>query len=94
MVNLRDLGQLACPPAVFPVNKQFSLHFKEFLLGYRGEAVEVKFPLASPTRSIDPFTVGVVDGQLKIFTMIGIATLVHALVTCPLQPLNCADVAS
>lgn len=69
------------PLPVFPTNKQFSLHFREFCLGYRvgAEAVEVKFPHSPSTRNIKPFSVGIVDGFLKTLTMTGIVLLADQL---------------
>ena len=69
-------------PAVFPPNKQFSLHFREFCLGYRvgAEAVEVKFPHATSTRIIKDFSVGIVDGFLKTLCMAGIVAIADQLV--------------
>lgn len=70
-------------PAVYPVNAQFKKHFKEFLTGYRSsaESVEVKFQKTAANRTIGCFTVGIVDGFLKILTMMGVACIVHELDT-------------
>lgn len=69
-------------PAVFPTNAQFASHFKEFILGYRPtESVECKFPHCGATRVIEEGSVGVVDGFLKILTMIGVCAILHFLVS-------------
>ena len=70
-------------PAVYPTNAQFSLHFREFLTGYRSsaESIEVKFPKAQANRNIAPFSVGLVDGFLKVLTMMGFISIIDALAT-------------
>ena len=49
-------------------------------MGYKPvEAVQVKWPKAAQDRHIEDHTTGVVDGQLKVLTMIGIAVIAHNL---------------
>ena len=71
-------------PAVYPVNAQFKKHFKEFLTGYRrsAESVEVKFQKTAANRAITPFSVGIVDGFLKVLLMMGVACIIKELDTC------------
>ncbi len=70
-------------PAVYPVNAQFKKHFREFLTGYRSsaESVEVKFQKTAANRAIGGFTVGIVDGFLKVLLMMGVACIIHELDT-------------
>lgn len=52
--------------------------------GYRSsaEAIQIRFPRADGTRSIDAFSVGYTDGQLKALSMIGLIVIIHELDTC------------
>ena len=71
-------------PAVFPVNAQFAVHFREFLKGYRSsaECVEVKFPKAQACRNIADFSVGICDGFLKILMVMGVIAIIHDMEPC------------
>ena len=62
-------------PEVFPSNVQFETHMMEFLKhGYRPAIgnCEVRFPLATGDRRIEPFSVGLDDGFVKIILMFAI----------------------
>ncbi|CAK9102016.1 unnamed protein product, partial [Durusdinium trenchii] len=45
----------------------------------------VKFPRSGPTRAVDQFTVGIVDGFLKILCVLGVITIVHRLLDTDLS---------
>ena len=60
---------------VFPNNSQFTVFFREFVeFGYKcsAEAVVARFPLADGSRTLEPFSVGMSDGQTKIILIYAI----------------------
>ena len=69
---------------VYPQNAQFGAHFREFQSGYRSsaESVQVKFPRVDGSRAILPFSIGFVDGQLKVLTMVALTMFMHELAAC------------
>ena len=75
------VSNACCDPEDFPNNNQLSMHFKEFLSGYRSSAdsIVTKFPFADGSRTLDDFSVGCVDGFSKILLMISIVAFIDEL---------------
>ena len=80
-----ECSDLHCNPSDFPNNSQLSMHYKEFLKGYRSsaESVMIKFPFSDGSRRLDDFAVGCVDGFSKILLMMSIVSFVDELEMSP-----------
>ena len=65
----------------YPQNEQCSVHFGEFLLGYRSsaESVETRFPYSDDSRQIADFSVCYNDGFTKVLIMMAILCFIHEL---------------